>query len=250
MRRGRFRGAVIFLAGLTATSCAFLDSERDVVVHFPPLPETWKSLERELEIAVEVVFSDGSGWTRHHAFDAGAAVIALPKAGGVAILLRPVYRGLLLPPAGTAVPWLASGERAATWHDGVTATILRRLAVGGSGFEALNVPRLSREIRDRGGRDPWGVDIDRIVEKLAEDAFRSTYIKEGETVSLEVYFPEGRWVSLEPFGEEGTRVIEGPGGVTLSVPLRGARYAEIQGRRVLSVAFEPSGHPIVGLRGF
>ncbi len=250
-RRSPLRGAVILLAGLLATSCALLDSEREVVVHFPRLPEPWESLETELEIAVEVVFSDGSGWTRDYAFEAGAAVLALPKAGGVAILLRPVYRGLLLAPAGTAVPWLASGGGAtANWHDGVTATILRRLAVGGSGFEALNVPRLSREIRERAGEDPWGVDFDRIVEKLAEDAFRSTYIKEGERVPLEVYFPEGRWISLEPFGEEGTRVIEGPGVLALAVPARGARYAEVRGRRVLSVAFEPSGHPIVGLRGF
>ncbi|MFP4432163.1 MAG: hypothetical protein ACLFPV_13005, partial [Spirochaetaceae bacterium] len=74
---------------------------------------------------------------------------------GAAVILRPTYRGLLLPPAGTAVPWLASrGGVTATWHDGVTATILRRLAVGGSGFEALNVPRLSREIRERGGETP------------------------------------------------------------------------------------------------
>lgn len=244
-------GALILLAGLVTTSCALLDSERDVVVRFPRLPEHWDSLEPELSMAVEVVFSDGSGWGRDYAHGAGAAVLRLPKARGAAVLLRPTYRGIPLPPAGTAVPWLASGgEATATWHDGVTASILRRLAVGESGFEALNVPRLSREIRRRGGRDPWGVDIDRIVEKLAENAFRSTYITEGEKVPLEITFPEGRWIRLEPFGEVETRVIEGPGIRGLSVPIRGTRYADIAGRRLLVVAFEPSGHPIVGLRGF
>lgn len=244
-------GAVILLAGSVAVGCALLDSEQDVLVRFPALPEAWGDLETELTILAEVVLSDGSRWSRSYAFAEGAAVLRLPKAGGAAVLLRPSYRGLRLPPAGTAVPWLAPGARGtATWHDGVTATILRRLAVGEGGFEALNVPRLSREIRERGGRDPWGIDIDRIVEKIAEDAFRSTYIKEGEEVLLEVFFPEGRWIPLEPFRGEATGVIEGPGTVALSVPTRGLRYAEVRDRRLLTVAFEPSGQPIVGLRRF
>ncbi|MFP4432164.1 MAG: hypothetical protein ACLFPV_13010 [Spirochaetaceae bacterium] len=94
------------------------------------------------------------------------------------------------------------------------------------------------------------MDIDRIVEKLAESAFRSTYIKEGEELVVEVSFPEGRWIRLEPFGESEAMVVEGPRIVGLPVPIRGARYAEIRSRRLLSVVFEPSGHPIVGLRGF
>ncbi len=238
------------LAGLLAGGCALLDAERELVVRFPALPEAWESLEGELEVAVEVVFSDGSGWVRDYSYGDAAAVLRMPKAAGAAVLLRPTYRGLRLPPAGTAVPWLREGDDpAVSWLDGVTATVLRRLAVGGSGFEALNVPRLSREIRDRGGEDPWGVDIDRIVEKLAQDAFRSTYIKEGEKVPLGISFPPGSWVALEPFVRMEA-VVRGPTTVELSVPRRGIRYVNTEERRLLSVAFEPSGVPIVALRGF
>lgn len=253
-RSARRRGGGLLtagiLAGLLAGSCVLLDAERDLVVRFPALPESWESLEGEMEVVVEVVFSDGSGWIRGYSYDDGAAVLRLPKAAGAAVLLRPTYRGLRLPPAGTAVPWLGEGNAAAaSWLDGVTATLLRRLAVGGSGFEALNVPRLSREIRDRGGEDPWGVDIDRIVEKLAQDAFRSTYIKEGEKVPLELSFPPGNWVALEPFANAETAVVRGPTTVELSVPRRGTRYVNIEEGRLLSIAFEPSGVPIVALRG-
>jgi hypothetical protein len=248
-------GTLVLLAVLLAGSCTLLDSERDLVVRFPALPDAWETLEGEMGVSVEIVFSDGSGWTRDYSYLDGAAVLRLPKGAGVAVLVRPTYRGLRLPPAGTAVPWLGDKNAAtATWADGVTATVLRRLAVGGSGFEALNVPRLSREIRDRGGEDPWGIDIDRIVEKLAENAFRSTYIKEGEAALVEVSVPPGSWVALEPFPRADMALIHGPTTVELSVPRRGTRYADIRERRLLSIAFEATGGPtetpVVALRRF
>jgi hypothetical protein len=202
-------------------------------------------MEPELTIRLEVTYSDGSGWTQKAAYRDGGASLRVSKGSGAAILLVPEYRGIELPPAGSAYPWLIRGpEGAATWTDGVTATILRRLALGGVGFEALNVTRLALELRNRGGPDPWGVDIDRIVEKLALDAFRSTYIKEGEQVDVAVTLPEGTWLPLSPFAEV-PQLSVGPGSeeIVLNVPERGGRYIAVAERMLLSVAFERLGAP-------
>lgn len=199
----------------------------------------------ELEVRLEVIFSDGSGWTEKAFYRDGGATLRVPKGAGAAILLVPVYRGISLPPAGTAYPWLIRGPGGgATWTDGVTATILRRLALGGVGFEALNVSRLAFELRNRGGSDPWGVDIDRIVRTLAADAFRSTYIREGERENVLLSLPEGAWLSLTPFAEVPPVVVDPGGGEReLSIPQGGGRYVELSSRRLLSVAFEPLGNP-------
>ena len=201
-----------------------------------------------MNVQVDLTYTDGKSHRQEAAYSDGGVSLRVAKGAGAAIRILPVYRGLYLPPAGSAYPWLVQAdEGAATWTDGVTATILRRLALGDAGFEALNVSRLAYELRNRGGPDPWGVDIDRIVEKLAADEFRSTYINEGDRVDVTVVLPEGEWLSLNPFADEPLLV----GGaesetVTLSLPARGGRYIEPSRRQLLSVAFESLGSPESG----
>lgn len=231
--------------------CALLASDQEMRIAFPPLPAAWKALAPETEAVLEVVFSDGSGWTQEADYADGSATVVLPKGGGAAILLTPRCRGLKLPPAGTAVPWLAAqGSAEATWSDGVTATVLQRLALGGAGFEALNVGRLSGEIKDRAGPDPWKIDIDRIVEKLAAGAFRSTYIREEETTPVTLMLPPGDWISVSPFASQPMVVTPDAPEVTLGVPKRGIHYLNPAGGQLLSLSLDPSGYPTAAFRRF
>ncbi len=206
------------------------------------MPEHWAALAGELELLVEVVFSDGSGWEEHHHFSEGSARILLPKASAAAILLRPVYRGRRLAPAASAVPWLEEkGRVVATWHDGVLGTVLERLAAGGAGFASVNVARLSQELRIRAPNDPFSCDVEKIAGTLAEGAFRSTYIKERPGIPVEIDLPQGSWIGLDPVSGV---VIATPGGrTTVPVPPQGGAYLEVSIGLLLRVVFDAEGRP-------
>ena len=139
--------------------------------------------------------------------------------------------------------------------------MLADLARQGARLEALNVERLCREMEERGGADPWTLDLEGLAAALARTAdgagaFRVTSIRAaaGREVELPV---EGAWFPESPFrrpvaAEEGRlrlRLAAGglppavrSGGETADRPVRrggggavdgkaGGRFDRPRGRR-------------------
>ncbi len=109
--------------------------------------------------------------------------------------------GETLPPAGGVDPPDRGGadRLPLTWRRGAVASLLLRLASQGGRLEALNVERLVREMEERGGEDPWRLDLDRIAAELAGGSFQVTAI--GPAASRDVRLPvgQGSWFTESPF---------------------------------------------------
>lgn len=180
-------GALLLLA--LAAGCRYLDTDSSLLVTIPEPPPAWSAAFGPMRNLV--IWIDENGRPARSRLDPGVdklvvrtgkggwnpvAAFALPGSAAEEPAVLGGTDGLLLYPSGAVTP--GGGESVQlSYQAGAAALILLRLAAAGVPIEAINVPRLLRELSERTGGDPWRADIDRLVLRLAEKDFRADLIR-------------------------------------------------------------------------
>lgn len=195
--------ALIFLGG-----CDLFSPSTRVKLSLPPIPAHWQKAFDNLKF--QLLFNGPDGKKQCIIIPAGSSLIevCISKRQNSSFLAYPLMGEdeIRLPPAGALYP-LNMGEGntlALSWEQGVASLIIFRLISGGIDLSTFNTLRLSQEIMERGNPDPWVLDIDYIIEKIALGAFRVTYIKAAPARNIELPVDPGSWFMESPFA----RLIE------------------------------------------
>ncbi|MBN1837981.1 MAG: hypothetical protein JW820_19140 [Spirochaetales bacterium] len=145
--------------------------------------------------------------------------IRLPKLQHQSVLAFPTpCDPCVLPPAAGVFPLDSSGDgRVLTlrWEQGPVGEILQRLLRQGLEVEALNVPRLCREILARSPQDPWALDLDGAAAALVSGSFRVTDLRSLPCRVIELELAPGRWFLESPFFVPTVQTASSP---TLTMP--------------------------------
>ena len=184
----------------------------------PPIPAHWQRAFDNLKF--QLIFSGPNGEKQESIIPAGSGLIdvCISKRQNSSFLAYPLIGDdeIRLPPAGALYP-LNMGEGntlALSWEQGVASLIIFRLSTGGIDLSTFNTQRLSEEIMERGNPDPWNLDIDYIIEKIALGTFRVTYIKAAPARNIELPVDPGSWFMESPFAclieieEDETLILE------------------------------------------
>ena len=207
--------ALIFSVLAFLGGCELFSPSIQVKLSLPPIPAHWQWAFGNLKF--QLLFSGPDGEEECRIIPAGSDQIevCINKRHNSSFLAYPLIGDdeIRLPPAGALYP-LNMGEGntlVLSWEQGVAALIIFRLSTGGSDISTFNTLRLSQEIMERGRPDPWVLDIDYIIDKIALGAFRVTYIKAAPSRDIELPVNPGSWFMESPFA----RPIEIEKGETL-----------------------------------
>jgi hypothetical protein len=210
---------------LSTTACRELAMEREVKVLLPAPPVTWQIAFPGL--GFRVVTRDARGGVRETdavdwrgplnvpcARDVNTPVLAYPLETGKPG--SPVSSPGALRPAGGFYPSsLRSVEGAdtleLTWEDGAAALVISRVAGLGRDVSLFNVTRLRRFFREE--KDPWGLDLDRIAQKISQGDFTAWDIRRLPSRDAEAEPGPGTWFLESPFSASFPAVH---GAITLS----------------------------------
>ena len=198
------------------SGCDLFSPSTRVKLSLPPIPAHWQRAFNNLKF--QLVFSGPDGEKQESIIAAGSGPIevSISKRNNTPILAYPLIgeSEIYLPPAGALYPLnLGEGNTLVlSWEQGVAALIIFRLSTGGIDLSTFNTQRLSEEIMERGKPDPWVLDIDYIIEKIALGSFRVTYIKAAPARNIELPVDPGSWFMESPFArpiviEEGETLL-------------------------------------------
>jgi len=144
--------------------------------------------------------------------------LQIPKRTNLPLLLYPIPSGSgradLLRPAGAVFPYslTAEGRLAFRYEEGFLADLLFPVSRQVGLLEAVNVPRLRSEIREKSEGDPWGLDRGAILETLIYATMRSSRIRMLPRYSLSIPAAAGGWFWGDPF----RAAVESDGRLSLS----------------------------------
>ncbi len=196
----RVSSTALLLAGIVCFGSACrVDRRVAVIAHPPELPTQWHGIVSGFLIE----------WRCAHGLRESIETppetsvrVALPVGTPSAVIFRPVLATRAEAfepfPAGALFP---SGEHNVVigeWVDGAAAVVIDRFAAHGV-VRYLNAARLFGEIRERAGDDPWALDLELIVDRLAAGGFRVTDLRTAATRTVFTTLPAGTWVSPNPF---------------------------------------------------
>ena len=199
--------------------CDLFSPSTRVTLSLPPIPAHWQSTFNNLKFQLLISGPDGEKQCRIIPADSDLIEVCISKRQNSSFLAYPLIgdNEIRLPPAGALYP-LNMGEGNTlelSWEQGVAALIIFRLSTGGIDLSTFNTLRLSEEIMERGKPDPWVLDIDYIIEKIALGSFRVTYIKAAPARNIELPVDPGSWFMESPFSrpiviEEGETLLLEP----------------------------------------
>jgi hypothetical protein len=178
----------------------------EITILFPELPVR-ASVFGPPEYRISWFGEEGRLVERRTGMGSGGLRVALPARSSLPVLAVPLFGGKrdLLLPAGGLYPHdvVPGGFLPLTWENGFAAGILVLAEDRGFPVNAFNAERFFREIRARGGGNPWMLDRARILETLAGLSFRADRIVKAKRHPLRIPGLGGEWVSwntlLEPF---------------------------------------------------
>lgn len=200
------------------SGCDFFSHSTQVKVSLPPIPAHWQRAFNNLKF--KLIYSGPGGEKQESIIPAGSGLIevCISKRQNSSFLAYPLIGEdeIRLPPAGALYPlnMVEGNTLALSWEQGVASLIIFRLSTGGIDLSTFNTQRLSEEIMERGKPDPWNLDIDYIIEKIALGSFRVTYIKAAPARNIELPVDPGSWFMESPFAclieieEDETLVLE------------------------------------------
>lgn len=200
IRRAAALGTLLGAVGLG--SCSLFSPTMAVPVILPELPPHWRGAFSEVEIRLQ--WPGGESSCAEDWFGAASRQVALdlPKRAYLPIVARPYLprEDLFLPCAGGVYPLdVDAGETLAlSWAQGPLAQLLLELDDRGLDLERLNVPRLSAEMRLRGGEDPWNLDLTSVAAALASGQMRVTEIRLLPLSDVQVPAGPGQWFLESP----------------------------------------------------
>jgi len=184
------------------SGCVLFSPSIRLKLSLPPIPVHWQMAFDNLKY--QLILSGPDGEKQESIIPAGSSLIevCISKRQNSSFLAYPIIgeSGIRLPPAGAIYP-LNMGEGntlTLSWEQGVASLIIFRLSTGGIDLSTFNTQRLSDEIRERGRPDPWNLDIDYIIEKIAMGSFRVTYIKAAPARNIELPVNPGSWFMESP----------------------------------------------------
>jgi hypothetical protein len=180
--------------------CSLYGPSLSIEIALPALPPHWTARFHQIEAVVRACEGNRSvGLYRGPWKPMVAARVAAD--GPVAVLATPYCDGLPLRPAGGFISAYPEARRVGLeWEDGVAAMAAERLAEQGVDLAGFNFPRLAADIRKRGPPDPWELDIERIVTRVAEGSFRVTDIRSKQKTMVAVELEPGGWFTESALG--------------------------------------------------
>ncbi len=201
--------AAVFL--LTACALPWTPSE-EITIVFPELPAC-AAVFGPPEYRISWFGEEGRLEERRTGAGAAGLRLDLPARSSLPVLAVPLFggKGDLVLPAGGLYPHDVEpgGFLHLTWENGFAAGILVQAEERGFPVDAFNAERFFREIRARGGGNPWMLNRARILETLTGLSFRADRIVKAKIHPLRIPGLGGEWFSwnplLEPyaFGGEG-----------------------------------------------
>jgi len=199
--------ALLLLLASSLASCSLLSSRVELSLETPSLPPSWRHLSARIHYVV--TWADASGGIRETECDPGAEVfLAFPRLPNTAVLITPYLetsRGnRTLRPGAALYPQDLVGNDTllGSWRRGFEGTLFLELQRRGYAYFQVNQPRLEAALMAQCGQDPWQADFHRVLARLLEGSFRSSYLgpRGGETGMEAV--PPGRYLRdnllLEP----------------------------------------------------
>jgi hypothetical protein len=189
---------------LFCSTCNFYSPGVPLEVHLPEAPEHWQQTFPELSFRILYPTNDSGGFAERRVESHTRITILCPKVLYVPVLAYPCLsdQSIELPPAGGVHPLdcdILTESISLTWRQGTVAEVLYRLWEQGVNCSALNVPRLSEEIRTHCQGDPWTLDLERICSRLAAEEFRVTDIRLASSRDLLLEPGMGSWFLESPF---------------------------------------------------
>ncbi|MQY77500.1 MAG: hypothetical protein GH155_07740 [Spirochaeta sp.] len=217
MKIYRYPGlSLIFSALVFLSGCDLFSPSIRLKLSMPPIPAHWQRAFDNLKF--QLIFMGPDRKKQESIIPGGSDLIevCIIKRHNIPFLAYPLIGEdeIRLPPAGALYP-LNMGEGntlSLSWEQGVAALIIFRLLTGGTDLSTFNTQRLSGEIVERGNPDPWKLDIDYIIEKIALGSFRATSIKAAPARNVDLPVDSGSWFMESPFAclleiEEGESLI-------------------------------------------
>jgi hypothetical protein len=202
----RRRWPIVWLAGGLAgwlAGCALFSSTTPIRVQLPEPPAHWQRAFGGQSWLLTWPDEEGRITRLRVAQGEPPPVIPCPRGACTPVLAYPLHPdgAALLPPAGGLDPWdrCEAGRLELSWKQGVVGLLLFRLARQGGRIEAINVPRLRREIGEQGGSDPWRLDLDGMLARLSGGSFRSDWIRLKDSREVSLPLEPGTWFLESPF---------------------------------------------------
>ncbi len=225
------------LVVMVTASCSYFGGQATVEVLLPEPPAHWRAAFPDLTFELRVPDVEGRELSAVARMAGGAsALVCVSKTGNTPILAfaRGSRTGEALRPAGGIFP-LDCGQDASsttmrvTWESGPAASVLFRLAELGCDISLLNAARLRQFLCSRA--DPWDVDLNKIVERLAQGDFSAYDIDQLPARDVAVSLGVGEWFLETPF-RTACQVGAGEVLTLKSVSLGTHTLFSVQGERI------------------
>jgi hypothetical protein len=197
---------------LISAGCSWFSDELTVSVNLPDPPEHWIGAFPQLSYELVIPRVDGTSerlpWPAE-------AKLSIPKEPNWPVLAVPLaLEGRVeLPSAGGVWPLDLSAdgqELVLSWESGPLATVLMALRRECIDVSSLNTTRLTREMQERSGGDPWRLDLVHLEKRLASGEFRVTDIRPLPCRDVLLSVPAGQWFLESPFFAPLISYIESP----------------------------------------
>lgn len=210
-RGGRLRAAFLLLVSIILSGaipcCAFLSTGKELSLRTPALPPAWDAQAPRIVYQVEWVAAEGG--TRSVTCSPGATVtVEISRLANTALLITPILgtsagERELLPGAALYPQDLADGsDLRGSWLRGFEGRLFMELQRRGFAYFQVNHERLEAALRVQCGSDPWQADFDRVLKKILEGSFRSSYLRPRPVETGMEELPPGRYLRanllLEP----------------------------------------------------
>jgi len=200
---------------ISLQSCTLLQHHINVTLELPLVPDHWNATF-EIE-KYKLIYPDGVGslvnvYLNH---DCKSIQVKLYKSYNSFVLVYPVIddQNTCLPPAGAIFPLhLKTGSEhtlVLSWEAGFTASMFERLWQKAVDLSAFNTPRLLSKIEEKAPADPWSLDADLIVERLAACEFSAYDVKHLAARDVFAEVPAGSWFLESPFSAVYTNESDG-----------------------------------------
>jgi hypothetical protein len=191
------------LAACCFISCAPFGGDAELEAVMPQIPGHWAAAFPDLRFRLVICGRGENGGELDVPASASSVRIACPKAANTAVLAYPesARAGGFLRPAGALYPLDVRRDGARdvlsfTWEAGCSAWILSRLRELGFDTSLVNATRLRAELASH--PDPWALDVQKIVEKLAEGAFTAYDIDSLPSRDVQLQPGKGNWFLESP----------------------------------------------------
>lgn len=197
---------VLALIPFALAGCGMLPTHVDIALVLPKTPNAWREAWGEPQMRVRWQAAGEAGALAGVAEPGATVVLTVPRRPPIALIAEPIWAagGPAVAegeaPAFAGAVWEAVGvQTISSYRDGALACVVNRLLHAGIDLRRFSVRRLRAEIALRLPDDPWALDVDRVVEAIADGAMRESYVRGREAVETGLIAPPGTWFPVSPF---------------------------------------------------